>query len=161
MFVNTPRSPVTRKMIMTIKHDNRDEVLALWYRKRAGGMKGDIKMLENAIAYYYREPTKVEERIVWRRFQIEKIALKIPIIKEAIDFHPFPQLISVLNRRTNIQSKNIEYIWKVDSAVNYRKPATMASSKTLSQHFIWKQLSSHLHSERKKILVRLGLFVLI
>ena len=162
VFVNTPRSPVSRKMIMTIKHDNRDEVLALWYRKRAGGMKGDIKMLENAVSYYYREPTKVEERIVWRRFQIDKIALKIPIIKEAIDFHPFPQLIPVLNRRTNIQSKIIkEYIWKVDSAVNYRKPATMASSKTLSQHFVWKQLSSHLHSERKKILVRLGLFVLI
>ena len=29
------------------------------------------------------------------------------------------------------------------------------------QHFVWKQISTHLHSERKKILVRLGLFNLI
>jgi len=162
VFVNTPISPVTRKMIMSMKHKNRDEVLALWYRKRAGGMKGDIKMLENAVAYYYRDPHKVEERIVWRRFKIEAIALKIPIIKEAIDFHPFPQLIPVLNRRTNILNKMIkEYIWKVDSAVNIRKPNTMASSNTLSKHYIWKQLSPHLHQERNKILVRLGLINLI
>ena len=162
VFVNTPRSPVTRKMIMSIKHDNRDEVLALWYRKRAGGMKGDIKMLENAVAYYYRDPQTVEERIVWRRFNIETIALKIPIIKEAIDFHPFPQLIAVLNRRTNILNKMIkEYIWKVESGVNIRKPNTITSSNTLSKHYIWKQLSPHLHQERKKILVRLGLFNLI
>ena len=123
-------------------------------------MKGDIKMLENAVAYYYREPNKIEERIVWRRFKIKTVALKIPIIKEAIDFHPFPQLIPVLNRRTNILSKTIkEYIWKVDSGVNIRKPDTMASSKTLSQHFIWKQISPHLQKERKKILIRLGLFI--
>ena len=54
-----------------------------------------------------------------------------------------------------------EYIWKVESRVNIRKPNTITSSNTLSKHYIWKQLSPHLHQERKKILVRLGLFNLI
>ena len=159
IFVNTPRAPVTRSMIIKMQDKNRDEVLALWYRKRAGGMKGDMKMLENAIAYYYREPNEIHEKVIWRRFQIEVVALKIPIIQEAIDFHPFPQLIPVLNRRTNILQKTIkEYIWKVESAVNLRKPETIACSKTYSQHYLWKQLYPHLQDERKKILVRLGLY---
>ena len=41
------------------------------------------------------DPQTVEEQL-FGRFNIETIALKIPIIKEAIDFHPFPQLIAVL-----------------------------------------------------------------
>ena len=48
------RAPVTRSMIIKMSGQKiESEVLALWYRKRAGGMKGDMKMLENAIAYYY------------------------------------------------------------------------------------------------------------
>ena len=137
---------------------NRDEVLALWYRKRAGGMKGDMKMLENAIAYYYREPNEIHEKVIWRRFQIEVVALKIPIIQEAIDFHPFPQLIPVLNRRTNILQKTIKEYMEGRIAVNLRKPETIACSKTYSQHYLWKQLYPHLQDERKKILVRLGLY---
>jgi len=159
VFINMPLQPVTRKMILTMKHENRDEVLALWYRKRAGGMKGDIKMLENAIAYYYRDPKQIEEKKIWRRFQIEVVALKIPIIQEAIDFHPFPELLSVLNRKTNIDKKTLKkYIWCVESAVNMRKLDTKIQSKTYGQHFIWRQIMQHLQQERKKILVRLGLY---
>lgn len=165
-FKNIPAAPITRKTIVKLKqykitNESCDDILALWYRKRAGGMKGDMKMLENAIAYYYINPNDIQERIVMRRFQIHAVALKIPIIKEAIDFHPYPKILSLISDELNITSKIVkQYIWNVESGFNLRKPETIIESKKLEVHFMWKQIARVLAGIRKNILVKHGLYQL-
>lgn len=160
VYNDMPRNQVSRTMITSMSSDYRSDVLSLWYRKRAGGMKGDMKMLENAISYYYHSPEDIAMKEVYNKFNIEHVHLKISIIQESIDFHPFPQLLTTLQSRLRTPSKTIkDYIWKVESCVNLRKPETMIRSKTLSQHYIWKTIKPALQDERKKILLRLGLII--
>lgn len=161
VYNNMPQSnKVTRTMIIGMSEEYRSDVLALWYRKRAGGMKGDMKMLENAISYYYRSPEQIAKKELQTRYYINTVKLKISIIQESIDFHPFPQLLTILENQLKIPSKTIkEYIWRVESCVNLRKPETMKRSKALGQHYIWKIIKPALQDERRKILVRLGLIV--
>lgn len=158
VYIDMPISSVSRKMITSLRCENRNEVLSLWYRKRAGGMKGDMKMLENATAYYFKNPTAIEKRVLDSRYDISSVNLKISILSEAVDFHPFPQILSILERKTHIPRKILKQnIWFVESGVNLRKNETIVKSKSMSRYKEWKLIKPSLEQERKSILIRLGL----
>jgi hypothetical protein len=63
----------------------------------------------------------------------------LEIIPEAIDFHPFPQIISTLVQQTHLDNNDIkQYIWFVESGVNIRKPITIDKSREYSTNENWK-----------------------
>lgn len=105
IYIDTPRNPITKQMILGLPSEYRNEVLSLWYRKRAGGMKCDMKMLDNAISYYFKNPHAIINKSLHSRFNISNIQLKISILPEAIDFHPFPEILLKLESKLHIPKK--------------------------------------------------------
>jgi len=46
-------------------------------------------------------------------------------LEESIDFHPFPHIISLLQKKTGLEQNIIKStIWKMESGVNIRKSET-------------------------------------
>ncbi len=117
-----------------------DQLLALYYRSEYGGMKGDMLMLKNAIYHYYNLPTDM----LTTNFNyeiIQNINNSCEILYEAIDFHPFPHIITSLVKQTGLNYEEIKMcIWFAESGVNIRKPETLETSKTYLEGQIWQQI---------------------
>jgi hypothetical protein len=128
--------------------DSSDELLSLYYRNMYGGLKGDMRMLRFAIDYYRRCPSE----IVTTQYNVvdyNKIEKEIDILIEAIDFHCFPQMLSILNRLTHIEKETIKQcIWFVDSGYNIRKEETIESSKLYEERSEWKKIEKHIDDVR-------------
>jgi hypothetical protein len=112
-------------------------------------MHGDMYMLENAIEYYIQNPSIVEKT----QYEcIDYDALRkmdIEILEEAIDFHPFPHMLSMLEKRTGLDKSVVkEYIWFGESGYNIRKEETLQKSKTYKAREEWRVIHRHLDSVR-------------
>jgi hypothetical protein len=115
-------------------------------------MKGDMIMLKNAIKYYINNPTKIKKTI-YDSIDYDKINTNIEILVEAIDFHPYPQLLNILSKITLIDKNVIkELIWFVESGYNIRKPFTIESSKQYEKKIEWKKISSCLDIVREELI---------
>jgi hypothetical protein len=133
-------------------YENYNEILGLYYRSEYGGMKGDMIMLKNAIKYYINNPTKIKKTI-YDSIDYDKINTNIEILVEAIDFHPYPQLLNILSKITLIDKNVIkELIWFVESGYNIRKPFTIESSKQYEKKIEWKKISSCLDIVREELI---------
>lgn len=120
------------------KHDYKDCLLSLYYRAQYGGMKGDMIMLKNSIYYYSEKPFEIKNTI-FNNIDYNKINSNLNIIPQAIDFHPFPQMISMLVKQTNLDNNDIKMtIWFVESGVNIRKQFTLDNSKEYLNSDCWK-----------------------
>jgi hypothetical protein len=118
--------------------------LALYYRSQYGGMKGDMVMLQNAIsAALPIHPTQ---------WSVPTIPTELEVLAEAIDFHPFPPLLTQLQKRTQIDQEIIQScIWFAESGVNVRKPLTLQQSEEYRQKPEWKKIEPHLDSLRESL----------
>ena len=124
--------------------ENKDAVLSLYYRSQYGGMKGDMKMLRNSVYYYTERPSEIE-KTHYDCIHYAELGSSLEIIPEAIDFHPFPQMIHMLVKQTNLDNNDIkECIWFVESGVNIRKPDTIENSREYSKKECWKIIKSKL-----------------
>jgi hypothetical protein len=103
--------------------ENYNVLLSLYYRSEYGGMKGDMNMLLGAIDYYSKNN---EIARTYYTDSVEKyINIEIEILEESIDFHPFPHIISLLQKKTGLEKNIIKStIWKMESGVNIRKSET-------------------------------------
>jgi hypothetical protein len=118
--------------------ENRDAILAVYYRSQYGGMKGDMLMLRNSVYYYSERPSEIEKTI-YTCINYAEIGGILEIIPEAIDFHPFPQMLQTLVKQTNLNNNDIkEFIWFVESGVNIRKQITIDKSREYSTNENWK-----------------------
>jgi len=127
---------------------NSDCLLSLYYRSKYGGLKGDIKMLNVAIDYYRLHHTEVH-KTEFGVINYEMIEKDVEILVEAIDFHPYPQMLSILNKRTDIDKETIrEFIWSPESGYNVRKSDTIESSSTYRERIEWKKIEKHLENVR-------------
>jgi hypothetical protein len=151
-------SHIKDKNLFEISHknlqnlNNKDELLALYYRSKYGGMKGDILMLRNSI-YYYSKRTSEIGKTVYNSIDYENLREKLDIIPEAIDFHPFPHIISTLVKLTNFDNNDIrEYIWYIESGINIRKPITYEKFKEYSVKKDWQIIKSKLPRIRYNII---------
>ena len=118
--------------------EHRDQLLTILYRSQYGGMKGDMLMLKNSIYYYLDRPTEIQ-RTVYDCIDYENFDSNLDILFEAIDFHPFPQMINMLVKQTNLDNNDIKMtIWFAESGLNIRKPLTLENSREYSENKIWK-----------------------
>jgi hypothetical protein len=151
-------SHIIDKNIFELSHknlqnlNNKDELLALYYRSKYGGMKGDILMLRNSI-YYYSKRTIEIGKTVYNSIDYENLSGELDIIPEAIDFHPFPHMIPTLVKLTNLDNNDIkEYIWYIESGINIRKPITYEKFKEYSVKKEWQIIKSKLPRIRYNII---------
>jgi hypothetical protein len=108
-------------------------------------MKGDIALLKEAIEYYSRGGIIVDTE--W----LDKIRYehRSDILPEAIDFHPYPQMLRDINKATHIQSELVKKtIWLAESGVNYRKPHTMILSDNAKKSSVWPKIKKALDEWR-------------
>jgi len=133
-------------------YENCHDLLALFYRSEYGGMKGDMQMLKNAISYYIDYPSKTRKTLYgW--IDYAKIDTNLEILVEAIDFHPYPQMLPILSRMTQLEKDLIkEFIWYAESGYNIRKPFTLESSKKYIERREWHRISSCLESVREDLI---------
>jgi hypothetical protein len=118
--------------------ENRDAILAVYYRSQYGGMKGDMLMLRNSVYYYSERPSEIE-KTVYDCINYAELGVNLDIILEAIDFHPFPQMLQTLVKQTNLDNNDIkQFIWFVESGVNIRKQITIDQSREYSTNENWK-----------------------
>jgi hypothetical protein len=131
-------------------HPNQDHLMGMFFRYHYGGMKGDQDMLKNEIVKYHNHNHQNIYRIN-REFSVF-VPSVVKIIPEAIDFHCFPQMLNVISQKTSIDNNIIkEYIWHVESGVNFRKDHTIQNSKKYSSSDKWVLIKTFLDDYRKKL----------
>ena len=127
-----------------------DVLLALFYRQKYGGMKGDMEMLSSAISYY----TTNHGQIVKTEFSdIDcEIMEELEILEIAVDFSPFPFILDNINKKTGLENGKIkEFIWFAESAWNFRKLHTQIRSENYKSRPEWSQIEKHLYNERGRL----------
>ena len=130
-------------------YQNADSLLALHYRSMYGGMKGDMRMLINAIPYYI---THTINPTVYNCINYI-IPRTIEILIESIDFHPFPQLLTMLQRKTKIEKERLkEYIWYAESGINIRKLDTIKTSQQYQEKWEWRVISNFIDEIRQQLI---------
>jgi hypothetical protein len=142
---------VTRQEITMLSETVRDEILALYHRARYGGMKCDQNMLREATNFYAGSPVSVKRMItgIPTSIPINKINQKIQVLAQAIDFHPFPQIIPKIVKDTDVTAQKVKrLIWEIDSGVNLRKQHTMTKRNVALQDDNWQTVSLSLASCR-------------
>ena len=124
--------------------ENKDAILSVYYRSQYGGMKGDMLMLRNSVYYYSERPSEIG-KTVYNCINYAELGGNLDILPEAIDFHPFPYMITNLVKLTNLDNNDIkQYIWFVESGVNIRKPETIEKSREYVEKEYWKIIKSKL-----------------
>jgi hypothetical protein len=146
----TKEFELTHKFLQDL--ENKDSILAVYYRSQYGDMKGDMKILRNSVYYYSERPSEIE-KTVYDCINYAEIGGNVDIIPEAIDFHPFPQMIQTLVKQTNLDNNDIkECIWFVESGVNIRKSYTIDKSREYLQKDLWKIIKSKLWRVRYNLI---------
>jgi hypothetical protein len=146
----------TDPVITTYSHEDLEnlpkihtELLCLYYRSQYGGMGGDMRMLENAIEYYIQNPDSIEKTQYGIINYEELRNMDIEILVEAIDFHPFPHMLSILEKKTGLDKLVIkEHIWFAESGYNIRKSETMQKSRRYMAREEWQVINQYLDSVR-------------
>ena len=127
-----------------------DVLLALFYRQKYGGMKGDIEMLNSGISYYtanYGQIVKTDFSTI--DFEIPD---ELEILECAVDFSPFPFILDNINKKTGLDNGKIkEFIWFAESAWNFRKLHTQIRSENYKSRPEWELIEKHLHNERGRL----------
>jgi len=131
-----------------------DVLLAIHYRSFYGGMADDIKMLHACIQYYRSRPSEIAMASPISRHSINfaDMTSETPILKVAIDFHPFPNILSEISEKTKLTRATVkEFIWNTESAVNIRKPSTIDISAFYRGRNEWLRIETCLHGIRDSI----------
>jgi hypothetical protein len=115
-------------------------------------MKSDIQMLKTAIEYYIVNTSEIP-KTVYNCIDYDKIDTHIEILIEAIDFHPFPQMLNTISRITKIDKHIVkECIWFVESGYNVRKPLTIENSLLYEKRNEWRKIECYLDDVRNDII---------
>jgi hypothetical protein len=128
--------------------DQDDAILAVYYRSKYGGLKGDMAMLRRAITYYLEGGDVIETK--WT--QIVRFHHKVLIIPEAIDFHPYPKLLWDITKVTRVPRDVVKMtIWNVESGLNVRKPETILRAKCARDTNEWLNIKPVLDNWRSRL----------
>lgn len=121
--------------------------LSLYHRKQFGGMKGDMKLIDEAIDYYHRNPDKV----IKSNFN-QEIKLNFKLLHCAIDFHCYPWMLNKISQWSKLKEDKIkELIWFACSGKNIRKSKTIDLSQEYKSMEEWKMIKPKLYYLRRKL----------
>ena len=130
------------------KEDCYNEVLCLHYRRLYGGLKGDMKLLLNAIEFYVQYPHEIIQYQFLDSIPVS-INTIVQILPESVDFHPFPGMISFIRKKTSIDEHLIrDCIWFAESAYNIRKTHTMEASELYKSNPMYLRIVPYLKQAR-------------
>jgi hypothetical protein len=125
-----------------------NEVLSLHYRTLYGGMKCDMQLLKNAISHYEKNPSDIVRYSFIEKYPFE-IGVNVAIIKEAVDFHPYPNMLEVIYKKTRLDKAFIKTcIWFAESGFNVRKQYTIDLSAEYKNKREYYLLLPHLEQFR-------------
>lgn len=128
------------------------DIASLRIRESYGGMKGDILMLNNAVAYYHNNPEKVYPLSKKEVVLPETIDFDHIVLPESIDFHPCPWILRKLAEKTELKESSIKHIiWVGDSAANIRKSWTLERQKVMKKDKDYIMISYHLMMIRSRV----------
>jgi hypothetical protein len=131
---------------------NNDQLLAIYYRSKYGGLKGDIQMLKVATNYYLANPSEIK-KTEFNSIDYSSLNGEIEILAEAVDFHPLPYMIHILNRLTFIDKETIKMcIWFAESGYNIRKLETIEASKLYKETKEWKKIEKYIDDIRVEMI---------
>ena len=135
-----------------IKTDYGGDIASLRIRESYGGMKGDMSMLSNAVAYYSDTPANVYS-LVNSSFELPNILdFDHIVLPEAIDFHPCSWILKKLTEKTALDNGSLRtIIWFGDSAANVRKQWTIDKQKAMRKDEDYIKVSYHLRMIRSNI----------
>jgi hypothetical protein len=127
---------------------NGDVLLSMYYRMKYGGMKCDLRMLACAL--------HTADLVVYPTVYADlAVPSKIEILTESVDFHPFPDMLGILERKTGICQADIKrLVWDVESGVNVRKKETVVRSVDGEQTEEWARISKYIDAVRMQIISR-------
>lgn len=130
-------------------------LLSIYYRVLYGGMKGDMKMLENAISYYYHHPFKIICPSIVEKNQhfleMDENEYQFRLLEFSIDFHPYPHLLWNLEKILKLNQALIkEWIWNAESGLNVRKKETIEKSTCYKETEEWQMIYPELTRFRQK-----------
>jgi len=109
-----------------------------------------MRMLVNAIEIFQKK--LLIDLTTYRLVDPNMIPCAIEILMESIDFHPFPQLLTMLQKKTNLKKEAIkECIWYAESGLNIRKPLTLHASKQCQERWEWRVISKFLDEARHQL----------
>ena len=127
--------------------DAPDAVVALYYRSLYGGMKGDMRMLINAVHHFTDHAIMIGPPMI----RPHTASSTLSILMEAIDYHPRPPLLDILHQKTLLDKERIKsLIWRAESCINVRKPHTLKDSEEVQQSMEWLTLSPILDEVRMR-----------
>lgn len=134
-----------------------NELLGLYYRSLYGGMKGDMKLLQSALNYYILNPDEIHNTH-FDNVDLTYLPSYVELIPEAIDFHPFPHILSQIHKNIkekfeiDIKQEDIKFsIWFAESGINFRKEDTISTSLEYIHTKNWKLIKPELNKIRKMI----------
>jgi len=129
-----------------------NHLLSLHYRYLYGGLKGDMQMLKNAIEFYIANPPAIIRYSFSSTLPFE-IDTNVVIMREAIDFHPFPAILTVLHKMTGLDKQTIkECIWFAESGYNSRKQYTIETAEKYKEKREYIAIAIHLNEVRDSCL---------
>ena len=129
-------------------------LLAVYYRWKYGGMKGDLGLLHGVINFHSKH-YKHSDILTTKFSQISYDTIeKDPIMLiESIDFHPFPMMLTHLSLETGLSKDVIrEWIWKAESRLNERKEWTMKEALRYRNTPEWRMIEPCLEETRLSFL---------
>ena len=133
-------------------YENYNELLSIYYRSEYGGMKGDMQMLKTSIDHYINNPME-SQKTVFNSINYDKLNGELEILVEAIDFHPFPQMLNTIAKLTDIDKEIIKKcIWFVESGYNVRKCDTITNSNLYEERKEWKIIQKYLDDVRSDLI---------
>ena len=128
------------------------DIASLRIRESYGGMKGDMRLLNNAVSYYRSSPEKIHPLSVDKKELPKLLSFDHIVIPEAIDFHPCPWILKKLAEKTALDQTAIKAaIWIGDSSVNARKPWTIERHSAMRKDEDYITVSYHLRMIRSNI----------
>lgn len=129
-----------------------NDIASLRVREAYGGMKGDMRLLNNAIAYYHGDPSKVCRLSDDIKQLPKSINFDHIVIAEAIDYHPCPWILKKLAEKTTLDQGTIKAaIWVGDSGMNVRKKWTIERQNVMRNDEDYIAVSYHLRMIRSNI----------
>ncbi len=142
---------ITNMELTPLVLEHNDAIRSVYYRSLYGGTKGDMNMLLNSIYYYLAHPRDIQTTL-YEEMDYDNIGSTVSILKEAIDFHCFPQMLRILEKQCGADKQEIKrLIWVVVSAINLRKPSTMEESKKEEKTAVWKSIADLLPRVRRMV----------
>jgi hypothetical protein len=128
--------------------DQHSHLLSLHYRRLYGGLKGDMQLLKNAIEFYIANPSAIV-RYSFSSTPAFEIDANVVIMQEAIDFHPFPAMLTSIHKMTGIDKQLIkECIWFSESGYNNRKQYTIEMAEKYREKKEYIAIAKHLNNVR-------------